>query len=65
MRRPIVAQELTPEQAVARGLFPGWVRSQEWSNAVGYCANPLLAAHYGIALTTFEQWAEAQWNEIV
>ena len=33
--RAVTAVALTPEQALARGLAPGWIRSQEWSNEVG------------------------------
>jgi uncharacterized protein YbjT (DUF2867 family) len=55
--RPVISKELTPEQALTRGLFPGWVRSQEWSNEVGYCANIPRLTQYGIELTSFERWA--------
>ncbi|MBV8806115.1 MAG: NmrA/HSCARG family protein [Sinobacteraceae bacterium] len=63
--RRVVVAELTAEQALARGLFPGWVRSQEWSNEVGYCAHIPRLARYGIALTSFEQWARAHRDQIV
>jgi uncharacterized protein YbjT (DUF2867 family) len=53
----VVAVELTPEQAIASGLSPGWVRSQEWSNAIGYCADIASLQQYGIELTSFERWA--------
>jgi uncharacterized protein YbjT (DUF2867 family) len=62
--RPIVNVELTPAQAIARGLFPGWVRSQEWSNEVGYCASTRDLMLYGIALTSFEQWARCHRDAI-
>jgi uncharacterized protein YbjT (DUF2867 family) len=62
--RLIVNKELTPEQALARGLFPGWVRSQEWSNEVGYCANIPDLMQYGIALTSFERWAQNHRGQI-
>ena len=64
MGRPVVNHELTPEQALARGLFPGWVRSQEWSNQVSYCANIPRLAQYGIELTSFEQWARNHRGQI-
>jgi len=62
--RPVVNKALTPEQALGRGLFPGWVRSQEWSNQVSYCASiPDLMA-YGIPLTSFEKWAQEHRGQI-
>jgi len=62
--RPVVNKSLTPEQALGRGLFPGWVRSQEWSNQVGYCASIADLKAYGIALTSFEQWAQDHRGQI-
>jgi len=56
--RPVVSRELTPDQAISRGLFAGWVRSQEWSNEVSYCANIPSLARFGIPLTSFERWAD-------
>lgn len=58
LQRNVVAAELTPEDALARGLSPGWVRSQEWSNEVGYRADIPALRRYGIALTSFEQWVQ-------
>ncbi|MGW2841063.1 NmrA family NAD(P)-binding protein [Streptomyces sp. NPDC001493] len=34
--------------------------SQTWNDRVGYPARPHHAAHYGLTMTTFEQWAEQQ-----
>jgi uncharacterized protein YbjT (DUF2867 family) len=62
--RRMVAVELTPEQAIQKGLFPGWVRSQEWSNEVSYCAEIPRLAQYGIALTPFEKWARNHREQI-
>ena len=55
--RSIAATALTPEQAVARGLHQGWVRSQEWSNEVGYQADIEGLARWHVPLTSFEGWA--------
>jgi uncharacterized protein YbjT (DUF2867 family) len=55
--RRVVVVELTPGQAIERGIFPRWVRSQEWCNHVGYCADIPALAQYGIALTPFDNWA--------
>lgn len=63
--KKVVAVALTPEEAVARGLFPGWVRSQEWSNEIGYRADIEALKQYGIVLTPFEQWVRKHRDEIV
>jgi uncharacterized protein YbjT (DUF2867 family) len=63
--RRVIAVELTPEQAIERGLFPRWVRSQEWCNHVGYCADIPALAQYGIELTTLEKWARKYRDRIV
>src|SRR5581483_6812327 len=55
--RRVIAQGLTPEQALSRGLHAGWVRSQEWSNEIGYDARIADLQQYGIPLTPFSQWA--------
>lgn len=57
MGRKVVAIASTPEQAVARGLHPGWVRSQEWTNEVGYQADIAGLARWGVPLTSFAGWA--------
>lgn len=61
----VVAVELTPEQAIARGLFPGWVNSQEWSNEVSYAADIPGLKRYGIPLETLEQWAVRHKSQFV
>lgn len=63
--KKVVAIELTPEQAVAKGLFPGWVNSQEWSNEVGYRVDIDALKAYGIPLTSLEQWVSKHRSEIV
>lgn len=55
----------SPEEALARGLFPGWVRSQEWSNEVGYRADIEGLARCGIPLTSFSDWVERHRKEII
>jgi uncharacterized protein YbjT (DUF2867 family) len=57
--RAITAMALTPAEAIARGLHPGWVRSQEWTNEVGYRADIAALASWGVPLTSFESWAQA------
>lgn len=63
--KTVSAIALTPEQAIARGLFPGWVRSQEWSNEVSYKADIPNLPRYGIPLTSFAEWVERHRAEIV
>ena len=63
--KPVVALELSTDEALARGLFPGWVRSQEWCNEVGYQADIAALAAEGIALRSFEQWVGEHRSDIV
>jgi uncharacterized protein YbjT (DUF2867 family) len=61
----VQASAVTPDQALAAGLFPGWVRSQEWTNEFGYRADMRALQHYGVGLTPFVQWVERHAAEIV
>jgi uncharacterized protein YbjT (DUF2867 family) len=63
--KKITALALTPAQALERGLSPGWVRSQEWSNAVGYRADIDALRQYPVALTPFAAWAHRHRDEII
>jgi uncharacterized protein YbjT (DUF2867 family) len=66
--KSVSAQSVTPGEAVKAGLFPGWVRTQEWVNEVGYRADiPALSSalgHYGIELAPFANWIERHAREI-
>jgi uncharacterized protein YbjT (DUF2867 family) len=62
--RPVSAVTLTPEQALAAGQSPGWVRSQQWSNVAGYPARAEHVAPYGVPLTRFADWAVAHREQI-
>lgn len=68
LSKPVLAQSVSPEKAVEAGMFPGWVRSQEWTNEVGYRADiPELKSalgRHGIDLTSFAIWVERHANEI-
>ena len=55
---PVRAESVSPEQALAAGLHAGWVRSQEWTNEVGYRADLGAAKSHGIVLTSFARWVE-------
>ena len=57
--RDIHAVALTPEEARARGMFPGWVQSQEWTNEAGYHADISELKQYPVKLTSFAEWIEA------
>ena len=63
--RKVVAIALTPDQTVARGLHPGWVRSQEWTNEVGYQADIAGLARWGVPLTPFASWVRGHHSSIV
>ena len=54
--KPVKARSVSPAEARKAGLFPGWVRSQEWTNEAGYHADIEALKPYGVPLTTFEAW---------
>lgn len=56
--KTVTARSVRPEAAIDAGLFPGWVRSQEWTNEAGYHADIAALARYGVALTPLAQWVE-------
>jgi len=55
--KQVLALPLSAEEALARGLRTGWVRSQEWINEVGYQADLGGMARWGVPLTSFAAWA--------
>lgn len=61
----VAARCVTPQEAVAAGLFEGWVRSQEWTNLVGYRADVASLAQYGIPLTSFATWVRQHAGRIL
>jgi uncharacterized protein YbjT (DUF2867 family) len=52
------AQSLSPEEAVASGIPASWVRSQEWTNEVGYRVDRSRLPAYGVPLTGFREWVK-------
>lgn len=62
---PVRAESVSPEQALAAGLHAGWVRSQEWTNEVGYRADLGAAKSHGIVLTSFARWVERHRDAIL
>jgi uncharacterized protein YbjT (DUF2867 family) len=65
LHKNVQASAVTPDQALVAGLFPGWVRSQEWTNEVGYRADIRALEQYKISLTPFATWIERHAAEIV
>lgn len=63
--KSVVAEHVSPSDARKAGLFPGWVRSQEWTNEIGYRADIAALAQYGLPLTSFEAWVRRHAAEIV
>jgi hypothetical protein len=61
----VSARYVSPEDAIAAGLFPGWVWSQEWTNEVGYRADIAALARYGVPLTPFADWIARHAADIV
>lgn len=55
--RPVKAHTVTVAEAKAGGMHGGWIRSQEWSNEVGYRADIAALAKWGVPLTKFAPWA--------
>lgn len=62
--RKVVANPLAAAQALARGLYPGWVNAQEWINEVGYQVDRAALEGYGVPLSSFAQWVARHRAEI-
>jgi uncharacterized protein YbjT (DUF2867 family) len=56
LERPVRLVEQSPQEAIAAGLNPGWVRSQEWTNEVGYQADIPALERWRVPLTGFAAW---------
>lgn len=63
--KTVTAQSVSPSEAIAAGLAAGWVRSQEWTNEVGYRADIAALGAYNVGLTPFAQWVEQHAEEIL
>jgi uncharacterized protein YbjT (DUF2867 family) len=55
---------VSPAEAKARGLGPGWVKAQEWINEVGYRVDIDALIARGIQLTTMEAWIRSNRQRI-
>lgn len=66
--KSVTAESVLPAAAIESGLFAGWVRSQEWTNEVGYRADiaslKQTLANQGIELTSFEHWVSQHADRI-
>ena len=63
--KSVTAQSVSPDEAVATGMFKGWVRTQEWINEVGYRADIDALKRWGIPLTPFTDWVKRHTADIV
>lgn len=65
LNKDVVARSVDGNEAIASGLYPGWVRSQEWNNEVGYQADIASLQQYKLPLTSFAQWVSLNAEHIV
>ncbi|MBC8741395.1 NAD(P)H-binding protein [Paraburkholderia sp. UCT31] len=56
---------VSPDEARAMGLAPGWVNAQEWINAVGYRVDIDSLSKRGVQLTPMVDWIDANRQHIV
>jgi uncharacterized protein YbjT (DUF2867 family) len=61
---PVRASHVSPEEALAKGLAPGWVNTQEWINAYGYRVDIDSLSELGLPLTSMSNWIEANRQHI-
>ncbi|MBB5410364.1 uncharacterized protein YbjT (DUF2867 family) [Paraburkholderia sp. HC6.4b] len=61
----ITALHVSPDEARAKGLAPGWVNAQEWINAVGYRVDIDSLSKRGVQLTPMVDWIDANRQHIV
>ncbi|MEX3947896.1 NmrA/HSCARG family protein [Paraburkholderia sp. EG287B] len=62
--RQIGVSHVSPDEARAKGLAPGWVNAQEWINAVGYRVDIDSLSEHGIQLTSMTDWIDANRQHI-
>lgn len=60
----IESVSLHPDEAVAQGMHPSVVNSQDYRNKVGFQVDIEQLKQYGIPLTTFETWARKNSTKI-
>ncbi|EEA03972.1 NmrA family protein [Burkholderia sp. H160] len=60
----IRVSHVSPDEARAKGLAPGWVNAQEWINAVGYRVDIDALSEHGVQLTPMVDWIDANRQHI-
>lgn len=55
--RHIEGKFLPTDAVLARGQYPGWVKTQDWLSKVGYPARPQAARGLGLQPADFNSWA--------
>lgn len=63
LNRTVSSESVSPQQASEAGLHPGWVRSQEWTNEVGYRADINALAAYDVSLIAIDRWVKNHASE--
>ncbi|MGF6855027.1 NmrA family NAD(P)-binding protein [Paraburkholderia sp. CI3] len=61
----INVSHVSPDEARAKGLAPGWVNAQEWINAVGYRVDIDSLSKRGVQLAPMVDWIDANRQHIV
>jgi uncharacterized protein YbjT (DUF2867 family) len=64
LHKTVVAKSVSPQEALDAGIFPMWVRSQEWINVVGYRVDAAKLPAWGVPLTPFASWVQRHAAEI-
>ena len=55
----IRVSHVSPDEARAKGIAPGWVNAQEWINALGYRVDIVSLSQRGIQLTSMRDWIDS------
>jgi len=63
--KSVTVKTVTPKEAEQAGIFPTWVRSQEWINEVGYHVDTSKLERYPVPMTSFADWVKANADNIV
>jgi uncharacterized protein YbjT (DUF2867 family) len=61
----VISLALSPDEAIARGLHPNVVASQQYMNKIGFEVDIEALKQYSVPLTTFEQWAYKHRDSII
>lgn len=61
----VISLSLSPEETIARGLYPNQVKSHDYLNERGQPIDIEALKQYGIPLTSFELWAQRHRDRII